>query len=585
MSVHSVHTFILPMRWDYLPNTFHPSSGRKGDIPFDKRTNLQHFSNLLTPPDSKAENKWVRKFYRIGGDAKNYNELVYYHSHASVNFFDMQHEDEKDEFTVQENKVCLYFEIKDIDPATDYYKILVKKGPGGNPKEYKLKLSGITLHVYTTGVCLLSYTLKNDEYSSQEDILFINEFGRRIYPPFIENTGSLDATKEKALADRIEIGIASLGADPVAEDFSRYNNFVANSIETHMYEDGKYQYHAVIDFPKTVRQLFDQSRYVFTAGEEEKSSRDIISLRLLTSDRMFFQCWYGNNKLAAELGKEEDCYDGSKGFAFAKNKFWYAFMFGDRSVENLGIGNKYFMENHLLNNTYTRWAEYGTIYGFTNDSFVCLSKDLKTLGENGVPNLALHMQTLYYTMAVLNLVQRASALRFSGEVATLADLGWAKAKDISSRIQNLNLNYIEFINKVYYREISPEIQGIDIYKHFQKAMNIEEDVNDLKMEINELFTYVKMDEDVKQSEAAKKQNDEAHSLNLVASIFLPATFLATVFALFSGDLRITNHFDWQRFFAVIIILVLVILVFMFPKKINDWLQKVFYPSSEHKKKS
>jgi hypothetical protein len=535
MPVHSVHTFMLPMRWDFLPASFRPSSKRKGDISFDKRTDLQEFVDLLTPRTTESNNKWERIFYRIDEKAANYNELVYYHSHASTNFFDLQHEEEPDQFKVHKNKVSLYFELKNVNPDSDFYKIYVNKGPGGIPKNYTLKLSGISLHVYTTGVCLLTYTLKNDSFPDAEDILFINEFGRRIYPPFIGEAGKLDTTKDKVLANKIEIKVAAFDINPFAEDFTRYTNFKANNIETHKSANKKYNYNAVIDFPKTVRHLFAANHFAFSAGEEEKSECAIISFRLLTSDRMFFQCWYGNNTIASNLSKALIHYDRSEGYMFAQCKFWYAFMYGDRATGNLGVGNRYFMEKQLLDNTYTRWAEYGTLYGFTNDSFVCISQDLKTLKDNCVPDLAVHMQTIYYTMAVLNLVQRASALRFSGEVATLADLGKADGDDIFKRIQHLNLNYIEFINKVYYREISPEIQGIEIYNHLQKAMNIVADVNDLKDEVNELHNFSMMK---KQDEQSRKSN----KLNLIATIFLPASFVASILGI--GFIDSNSKFIW-----------------------------------------
>lgn len=539
MPVFSVHTFMMPIRWDYLPAEFDPAQKRKGEIPFDKRTELQKFVDLLTPNKTKSDNRWERKFYRLGQDAKKYNELIYYHAHASNNFFDMQREGERDEFEVSNDKVTLYFEFKEIDPSKDYYKIYVKEGPDGNPKEYELNLLGISIHVFTTGVCILTYTLNNDKYPDPSDILFINEFGRRVYPPFIEDIGKLDQTKEKVLADKIEIKIASFSNNILIEDFNRYNDFKTNIIETHEYKNGNYKYNTIIDFPVTVKNLFDDGKFAFTA-KDEAGKKGVISFRLLTSDRMFFQCWYGNNTIADTVKKELEGYSGDKTYMFAQCKFWYAFMYGDRAENKLGVGNKYFMERQLLENTYTRWTEYGTLYGFTNDSFVCISQDLQTLKQNKVPDLSLHMQTIYYTMAVLNLAQRASALRFSGEVATLTDLGKCDSKDISIRIQDLNLNYIEFINKVYYREISPEIQGIEVYNHFQKAMNIEGDVTDLKMEINELYQYVSMVQD-------KERNDEAEILNKVAFIFLPISVVFGILgsSFFSEDLSWVPFSGWS----------------------------------------
>jgi hypothetical protein len=301
-------------------------------------------------------------------------------------------------------------------------------------------------------------------------------------------------------------------------------------VETHKWDNGNY-YNTVIDFPDFVKKLFPPGRFVFTA-KEEKSDWEKISFRLLISDRMFFQCWYGNNDTARSVGAEMNLHNGSPSFAYAHCPFWYAFLYGDKDAGSPSIANKLLMEEQLLENTYARWVSYGTIYGFSKDSFVCVSQDLDTFN---IIDLSIHMQTIYYQMAVLCLAQRASVLRFSGEVADLADLGKQSVDDTSSRIQQLNLNYIEFINKIYYREISPEIQGIEIYNHFQKAMNIEQDVNDLKTEIGELYNFSMM----------KKQDEQTKSqawLNTLAIVFLPASIVLSFFGI--GYIKAESEFVW-----------------------------------------
>ncbi|MBL7729483.1 MAG: hypothetical protein JNM68_17435 [Dinghuibacter sp.] len=522
MPLHSVHTFMLPLRWDYLPKGFDPSipGSGIGNAPFDDRTKLEDFIKLLTPRQSADGNAWKRKFYRIDKKPGNFNELVYYHAHAANNFLDLQKEGETDEYTLSANKAVIYFELNNINCAIDKYIIHVVKGPNDKAVTYALNLSGIGLHVFTTGVAVLTFTLKNCNYPNPEDILFINEFGRRIHPPFIDERTGLAGTQEKVLAGYIELNISALKHIPgLKEDFGRYRCLNNEQFEVHEYINGAYRYNKIIDIPEFVKKLFPQPGFVFAAGDETGGER--IRFRLLMSDRMFFQCWYGNNRLAGSFSETTTLRNGATGYRFAQSPFWYAFMYGDKSTRNLGIGNNILMEEHLLRNTYTRWAGYGTVYGFTRDSFVCVSSDLETLTWNKVPDLSLHMQTMYYTMAVLSLAQRASVLRFSGEVAALTDLGRKWTKEINERIQNLNLNYTEFINKIYYREITPEIQGIEIYNHFQQAMNIEPDVNDLGKEIAELYNFAML----------KKQDDQTREsvwLTKIATWFLPPTLLFSI---------------------------------------------------------
>lgn len=522
--LHSVHTFMLPLRWDYLDEQFNQANG-KGSLPFDNRTDLQKFINLLTPILESDKNWWERKFYKINNEIKNYNELVYYHAHVTNNIIGLQGEGEPDCFTVSQNKATLYFELKQVASDTDFYSIHIAYGPAGTPTNYHLNLTGISLHVFTSGVAILTYTMENWEYGNPVDILHINQFGRRIYPPFLGVPDGLQATKKDTLADRIEISIAAYPTtDKLTEDFERYNDLKINKIETHEHDGKKYHYNTVVQFPAIVTNLFPPSNFSFKASDEASGNK--ISFRLLTSDRMFFQCWYGNNNISKAVRAEMALYNGGHSFAFAHCAFWYAFLYGDRAENHLSIANKYLMEEQLVKNTYTRWAAYGTLYGFSKDSFVCISEDKHTFTAI---DLSLHMQTMYYEMAVLCLAQRASVLRFSGEVAELTDLGKQWDNNISKRIQGLNLNYIEFINKIYYREITPEIQGIEIYQHFQKAMNIDRDVHDLQAELSELHNFAMM----------KRQDDQADKstkLNIIATIFLPASLVASILGIgFIGD--------------------------------------------------
>ncbi|MBL0286673.1 MAG: hypothetical protein IPQ19_04465 [Bacteroidetes bacterium] len=142
----------------------------------------------------------------------------------------------------------------------------------------------------------------------------------------------------------------------------------------------------------------------------------------------------------------------------------------------------------LKAHTYDRWLNYGTIYGMTRDSFVCLSDT-----GFGKKLTMQHMNTMYYTLSVLCLAQRTSVLKFTAEVANLADLAKIDPdKKLIDNIKGVYKNYIEFINKLYFREITPQIQGIEIYNQFQKILNLENEIKDLDSEISELHEYVSL---------------------------------------------------------------------------------------------
>lgn len=497
----STHCFMLPIRWDYLPQDF-AKERDKSIYNFDIRTEIEVFNKKL------GNTAWERKFYKIDNHPEIYNENTYFHAYATYTLFDLQQADEKDNTIVHKNKTMVYYEIDCID--SDSYTIIALN------KTYTLKLTGISLHVYNTGVAILTFNLENWQYKFQEDILKINEFGRRIYPQFLGNQQPFtNSPKHVFLADKIEIKCDKLNYGlPFSDDFTQYDNL--KDKETHcVNENGEYIYNTIVDIPNIVKQLFN-ANFVYNAAQEIQG--DVIRFNILTDDRMFFQSWYGNNQLASSFSKEIKLHNNETYFAYAQSNFWYAFIFGDKTAYSLGIANKYMQEKNILECTYDRWAGYGTLFGLTRDSFVAVSSDVDTLIKNFVPDIRIHFKTMYYHMAVLCLAQRASILRFSAEVSSLADLGKSDVKEVTKRVQQLYLNYIEFINKIYFREITPQIQGIEIYQKFQNMMNIPSDIKNLDDEISELHEYVSLLQD-------EQRNNEADRLNKIATAFLPLTLI------------------------------------------------------------
>lgn len=78
----------------------------------------------------------------------------------------------------------------------------------------------------------------------------------------------------------------------------------------------------------------------------------------------------------------------------------------------------------IKKHTYDRWSDYGTFFGVNRYSFVCLTGSLDHLKIPYVNAAFLvnHIQTMYYKLCELCLVQRACLLRFSDEVAHISTM-------------------------------------------------------------------------------------------------------------------------------------------------------------------
>ncbi|MCZ2392506.1 MAG: CorA family divalent cation transporter [Chitinophagales bacterium] len=493
----SHHHFMFPFRWDILPAGF-GISDIKENISFDKRTDLESIPNEF--------GKWKRKPFSFVDETgkflhENYNEFTYYHEFVAKAIYDYP-------FAWKKNQeVQKYYEYEIAKDSIYIINYLA----GDKKESIQLEVNGISLHLYNTGIGILSFNLSNclDSQKSLGHILKINEFGRRIYPQYMNFNGNI-ACKNNFLADSIELNI---GDAPIHEDFSWFDG--SNRFLT---PEEPYQ------LPKHITALFPAD-FIFSINGTLAEPKKLITK--IADDRMFFLCWYGND------GKSKEIADHFEAKEEIINNWWYAFVFGDK--ESPSIANKVMQKEQLKAHSYIRWIGYKTIYGMSRDSLVCLTDS----SDFARSLMGIHMQTIYYNMMVLCLAQRASILKFTAEVANLADL--AKIEEEKNLIRNIKevyKNYIEFINKLYFREVTSQIQGIELYTQTQKLMNIEKEINDLDNEIGELHQYVSLMQD-------SERNEEAAKLNRLAIFFLPFT---VVFGILGANFLKENSFSdlWTK---------------------------------------
>ncbi len=503
---YSYHIFLFPFRWDYCEAKDNCKNKKQS---FSERTQLKKFHDLLIP--NPKETKWETEKYKTD-NSTNYNEFTYFYNFVRDAIFDTKKE--------KHNKTVMKHYAYDTNNKNYKYQIsLINK-----EKPFELNIKEIYLHVFDTGVALLSYHLENKQTDKFEDILKINEFGRRIYPQFLDNKEPhTNLTKTKFLADKIRIVKSPLCNEHdnnpqiiAEEDFSKYNDFL------NIKDD-------VFIIPSFIENLLGNNFIT-------KDTKDKIKIKPLIDDRMFVIAWYGNNYFINKLQSkniltEQHRYRGkttgttitSKRYNYLMNTDWYRYLFIDGGSPM--CQNSDMLQDLLQNHSYARFIDWGTLYGVSRYSFVCLTSDLKTLKENNAEMIPIHIKTMYYQMIVLSLMQRASILRFSDEVTEISKLGETdenKNDDIQlEEIKHINKAYLKFINSMYFREVTAQEQGIELYDMMQQHMRIERDVKDLNREIDELYQFAKLLEDDKTSKQLKKHT-------WLATIFLPAMLISGI---------------------------------------------------------
>ncbi len=368
------------------------------------------------------------------------------------------------------NPHILHLERKEPKEQRCQYRIIV------NGQIYTLDLRHINLNFYRTGVGMLSFFLENRKYPEFSDILKINQYGRRIFPPFF---GDIHASTREQLAEKIEI----IGLNNnMSEDFKNY------------------RCHETWKPAAFIEQLITD----YTPD---------INIDPVIDDRMFVTCWYQNTSLTEKITNTSD---------YTQSQEWFRYIFLD--TEWASCQDDKMMTVLLEQATNPRWRKYGTMYGITPYSFMALT----SYSEFATNHIRVHVNTIYSRMVELVLMQRASILKFNKEVGDI-NL-WEnhqqkeKQKELQNRIKNIYRDYIFFINQMYYLDVTAQEQGTALYRTLQKQLDLERQAKDLDDEIGELHNYISVVNDQMNTQRDLK-------LNWMATIFLPATIITGLFGM------------------------------------------------------
>ncbi|HAQ38289.1 MAG TPA: CorA family divalent cation transporter [Saprospiraceae bacterium] len=501
----SYHIFLFPFQWEFIGKMMKNKT-------IEQRTKLEEFVSLF---DS---DKWVRKEYTLD-KVLNYNEFNFYYPMVRDVLFDTGSEIDRAIIT------NLFYKI---EPDEYLYEFKVCVEPkNGIVKTYRLHIESIIMHLYSTGVGVLSFHLNNRfaDQGDQQDILNINQAGRRIYPPFFPMNFNFIGDQAQYEYDDFAASLITLKKSELGDSIN-LTNFPGIE-EFRNYEHKEYFKNEPFQIPQHFKDLFGKVP-ITVDWEERKGHETKIYINPLIDDRMFVVSWYGNTDLCKELASEtKEKRDGFQVLNYETNDWWYKYIFNDQRFAT--CQDKSMKSKLIQKHTYSRWADYGTFYGINRYSFVCLTDTLDNLKKPYVNAAFLvnHLQTIYYKMAELCLVQRACVLRFSQEVAGISAMKDNKKIPFTKRVSNLYKQYIKFVNRIYFREVTAQEQGIELYDMMQEHMRIEQNVKDLDNEISELNQYATLLED-------QKRNNSLAILTLIGSIFIIPTFIVGFYGMNIG---------------------------------------------------
>lgn len=477
----SYHIFYFPFKWKYKD---------RENLLFSEQVDLRNI-----PVNSYTGWEWDSDMNDMEKD-EFYNERNYYYPFVHPILYD----DKSSQVIVK------HYEHKSPKTGNVKYNIKVKK-----KNVFNLEVKAINLNLYATGVGMLNFYLENDKYGNENDILCINQFGRRIFPPFIK-----DVELRGEIAEFIEIEGLHDGRN-YKEDFSAYTNQMP-------WEAACFIKSLIADFSET------------------------MIVEPVIDDRMFVNCTYSCQDIASlfESNSNQSPDDNQQVFEkfYFNNDFWYKYLFVD--TKDPTCQNQKMRKKMMKKQTYTRWQGYGSLYGVSRYSLVLLMGTINNYNDF----LPVHMRTTYSRMVEMILINRASILKFSNEVTKVSKLVKADETDrqLINRINALYEEYIQFVNLFFFNEVTAQDQGIELYKLMLETLKLDDYVKNLDKEIEELHRYVMMLEE-------REHNKKASVLNTIATMFLPATLLAGLFGMsfYNKDLYAIHHSFWKLLLVVVVL--------------------------------
>lgn len=230
--------------------------------------------------------------------------------------------------------------------------------------------------------------------------------------------------------------------------------------------------------------------------DRKKLFRNKILIEPVIGSRMITLCLYQNNQMVEEVSnkriKEEDL---------------QKFILMTKKEQHIG-------KISYLSTPYR-------IYAMSMSTLMCITSS--------------NVESKVYDQLVsLVLAQKATLLNFSSQIATISTL---PKNDLVPAIQSIYEIYIQFINQMYFDEITEDIQGAMIYKMFMEQLNIKEELKQLDFEMKEVHEYAEL---IDQTQSRLK----ADLLTIVGAALVVPTFVTGFFGMNILEEKFTSW--WQH---------------------------------------
>lgn len=556
---YSYHTFLYPFLWN--------RKNYKNRAEFERSIGAEPEdggckSCLIWEPDDIIDKDCHLCHHtmdeNVAEDAKwEYQAFQYYNSAARKALYRM------------DGDIVHNFKRRGVCPESARY--IIKK----NDISYVLRINGIRLKLYDTGVGLLIFELEyhledaKTEEAAREDVRKINEYGRRLYPEFISDH---NFEVYNLCADEISIQLSSCTEIMTAHFFKPGTDR----------ESWKKTCERFLQNPSALPEII---RGILWGDKISRESEEKDLIIPAIDDRMFVCCCildsdYADSFLGYQAWPGGEDSDKIKALNGQRHN-WKFMTDWDKGTELYALANvdstsascqnRLMLDQYFEEQLYLRWLESGTIHAVTNHSMVCLTSK-KVLLEVVFPFLCLYEQ-----MCALVIVQRASLISMDSQITDAV----AKNERVDSEeLIRLEKEFAKFQGELLLGEVTSQIQGIEIYEKLQKMLfidkleaNIQKQLSNLyqiartELESEEAKLRAQIEEKEKEAEKedARKQRITETLLGFltILSIFAVCMDLRAVLSMWGVSDGISK---WISTIAVIIVMVALVLIWLLVRR-------------------
>ena len=480
-NVYSYHTFMFPFIWQNKYNS---------DVTFSEF--CDYFEDAFEDvKDENDENRkpipvWQRQSIHHDGLEEPFNTyaaLQYFCPSVHNSVFD----------TGDDGVLRTYAFLRDtIHNKAAYYKI------GKDEKTYSLLVNAIKLNIYDTGIAVLIMECENCSYDSFAAVKNINEYGRRISLPTINQQFSLCADRLALLLDGQENGQNSQVTDgqgteeqkakPYATEFREYiDSFYTQNIPKSSDEKDRKKTPADMINSAVNGYVASTLKYILNYGRKGKQFSTNISKRedterfyLITpalDDRMYVMSLVKSND-ADDILKETN---GQYAFEIdAKlSESIYEYVFVDPAGQ-CSCCDKSMRSELLQTHLNRRWLEAGTLYGASQRSFVALGN------AEMPPYVVTSFLTLYMQLACLAVACYATLNKFEQEIAQVSTQPDSPKKRLA--VLDIRERFLQYQSRLGSNNITYQEQGIELSQLVRDALGVRDVEEIITKRLDALFS-------------------------------------------------------------------------------------------------